>query len=143
MPIEYEYSDEKPPEYILLDDGKYIVAVKAYKIGMSQARNTKIDLECEVEGHDGAIVYETLVFTDKSKWRVDSFIRSIFAARGKNPPGKGEKLNFDDDLLLTARGVVELGQEPWTGRDGKERKKNKIVNWLPEKTEIDGEETPF
>ena len=86
------YTYEEPVEgssHVLLPAGEYpFRVVEVNEVAYSRATNNPyIPVKIEVDGGPlgTATCYENLVFTQKAKWKIDSFLKSIW---GKAEPGR-------------------------------------------------------
>jgi len=126
MGIEYVYNNLPPPERKVLENGDYSFTVVDWtrKVAKSSG-NEMIELQMEFDG--GGKAYENIVFADKAHWKIDQFLRCIFCTK---PLAPGQKMNFDDEILAGARGKATVIKTSFTGRDGKEKFKNEIAEFL-------------
>ena len=126
MGIEYTYNNVAPPERIVREAGEYSFTVVDWtrKVAKSSG-NEMIELQLEIDG--GGKAFENLVFTKKAHWKLDQFLNSIFATK---PLAKGQKLVFDDEILTGSRGRATFIKTNFTGRDGQEKFKNEIAEFL-------------
>jgi hypothetical protein len=126
MAIKYTYNNVAPPERIVRESGEYSFTVVDWtrKVAKSSG-NEMIELQMEIDG--GGKAYENLVFAKKAHWKLDQFLNSIFATK---PLTKGQDLTFDEEILTGARGRATFIKANFTGRDGKEKFKNEVAEFL-------------
>lgn len=130
MPV-YTYRDSAPRKPYE-EPGEYKVTVENFEFGIASGSGNAI-LKLVLRTEAGALVYDNLVFTDKSFWKIDHALKAFLPSKGFTAPGKNESfdLNFDyaQDRLLGASGWVLLSKSTTPG--GKIR--NEVESYLPPK----------
>ena len=76
---------------------------------------------------NGAHVFDNLVFTDKSAWKIDTFLKST----GHAPEAKGEEINLDVETMIGWRAWLNIGLEDDRLNEG--QKHNKILQYITNK----------
>jgi len=122
----YTASEPKRAAVYYVEPGKYRVKVVNAVEKTSQNNNPMIKLDVQVllpDGTDGPEIWEYLVFTAKSSWKIDQFLASI-----GRPVIPGEEVNVDCEDIVGEVGVALVGDEP--GSTNPDHKFNKIERWL-------------
>lgn len=107
----------------LLEPGEYDLRVIDAKETMSKAGNEMIELTCRVQfadGSDGPKIFDNLVFSEKTMWRVDQFV----AACGKHP-GQGKNFDLYPSLMFGWTCRARLKVEEYNGKQ-----RNKVEEYL-------------
>ncbi len=139
-PSNYTYEEPEDRSHVLLPKGSYqfsIVRIDA--IENSKNGNPMMPIQIEVEGPNGAIalVYDRLVFTEKTKWKIDQFMKSICSGTLQS----GRRMSFTDPKtikwMLAQKGWVKLGVEMAQGKT-KDYERNCIEAYLPEAPKMVG-----
>lgn len=107
-----------------LPAGKYTATVMNSEEKTSKSGNEMIELRLEISGDDieegkGPIVYDNLVFTENSAWRIDQFRSAL----GEDIV-EGAEVEVEPDDLLDARVSVTLSVDEYEGK-----KRNKVVQY--------------
>lgn len=102
----------------ILPDGEYPFSVKACKLKTSSNGNEMFELILEFPMN--CTVFDNLVFTDSSAWKIDQFRESIGHLI---IPGK---INLNASDFIGQRGKAVLRIETWEGK-----KRNKIEAYVP------------
>lgn len=136
MPV-YQFQDSENIPAVV-EAGDYVIRVTETKFGLSQAGNAKVDLTLQIE-KTGTILYDTLTFTDKAFWRIDTFLKSCGVKLAK-----GQGVEFDPDVepgpgevfipLVGLRGWATLFVDEYPKDSG--RKKNKVLMWITNKEKL-------
>jgi hypothetical protein len=127
----FKYDDT--PRKAYEEPGEYLVTVESAEWKVSPQGNTMIKVTLRTEG--GALVFDNLVFSEKSFWKPSQAFACFFPSKGKKLPAKGEDFQYDerqdwlDEYLLGGRGYVLLSQGKTT--TGKTR--NEVDSYLPPK----------
>jgi hypothetical protein len=126
------YTYEEPVEggpRILLPPGEYpFRVVEVNDVEYSRATNNPyIPIKLEFDGPGGvSTCYENLVFTEKAKWKIDSFLKSIW---GKADSGR--RIDWTDakfiGWLVGRTGVAKLRVAPVKGKD---YERNEVESFL-------------
>ena len=120
------YTTDEPKEGgggFLVPEGEYTLKVIDAEEGFSQAGNEMLKPVFRVlfeDGSEGPKVYENLVFSEKTKWRVDQFV----AACGKHP-GKGVKFDLFPAMIFGWTCRAKLKIETYNGKD-----RNKVAEFI-------------
>ena len=99
----YDGEDNRP-DYIAA--GEYTATVIDAKEGKSQAGNEKIQLTWQTDKPKWK-VWDTLVFTKNSKWKVDAFLVAVGMA-----PAKGKEVDITPESITGARAYVQIAVDP-------------------------------
>jgi len=102
--VKYMYGegDNKPD---IMEAGDYPATIQSAEEKISSNNNNMIELVWELE--NGCTILDYLVFTPKTKDKVDSFIKSIGIA-----PEKGAEMNIVAEALEGKRAYINVGIEP-------------------------------
>jgi hypothetical protein len=120
------YTTDEPKEgggAFAVPEGEYLIKVIDADEGISQAGNEMIKPVFRVifeDGTEGPKVYENLVFSEKTKWRVDQFV----AACGKHP-GKGVQFDLFPSMIFGWTCRAKLKIETYNGKD-----RNKVESFI-------------
>jgi len=105
-----------------VEPGIYPATIKSAEEKVSKNGNDMIDITWELE--NSLWVYDHLVFTTKTGFKVDTFLKAI----GKTPPkGVGAEVEIVADELVGLRAFIELGIEPAEGPYDERNKVNRYV----------------
>lgn len=116
----YTYAEpEEGGNRILLPKGEYPFRVaEVNDVEYARATNNPyIPIRLEVTGEEGtAKVYENLVFTEKAKWKIDSFLKAIW---GKAEEGKRIDWTSPEFIqwLIGRTGRCKVKVAPVKGKD--------------------------
>lgn len=128
---QYSY-DRSQPRKPFEEPGEYVCTVEEFEFAFAQSSGNEL-LKLKLRTSGGALVYDNLVFTAKSKWKIDDCLACFLPSKGKRPPAEHE--NFDmnhdwaNDNLLGATGLVFLSKG--TTPNGKVR--NEVQAYMPPK----------
>jgi hypothetical protein len=118
--------------------GDYVLEVVGYEVKYTQKGEDMIKLKLR-EIESGVTVFENLVFSEKSAWKIDTFVTAAGLA------GKvGEEVDFSEEFLKTrvlgARCWAKVGDNP----DKNDPKKiyNKVVQFCVDKQVPERAPTP-
>lgn len=103
--------------------GDYTLRVLEAKEDTSKNGNDMIKLSLAVvkeDGTSGVRLFDYLVFTDASRWKIDSFLM----AAGKHP-GEGKSLDLDTDAMIGWECEATLAIDKHEGKES-----NKIAAYL-------------
>ena len=103
--------------------GDYQLRVLEAVEDTSKSGNEMIKLKFRIlkdDGSDGPILYDYLVFTESSFWKIDHFLKSC----GQHP-GENEKIELDPDEMIDWLCDATLTVEEYDGR-----KSNKVIAYL-------------
>lgn len=106
-----------------VEPGDYKLRVAEAKEDTSKSGNDMIKLTLRVikdDGTDGSMLFDYLVFTESSRWKVDAFLQSC----GKHP-GDGQSLDIDVDDMIGWECEATLAVEEFDGK-----KSNKVVSYI-------------
>ena len=123
---------EDSREFILLPEGVYRFQVQKCEKTIYTGNSDKIGNGCpmakvglQVFSPQGNTSIEDNIYLKKSmEWKISSFFRSL----GFKEHGKGYKMAWDK--VIGAEGVCKVKVDSWIGRDGAEKKSNKIESYL-------------
>ncbi|WP_038168498.1 DUF669 domain-containing protein [Verrucomicrobium sp. BvORR106] len=121
--------EDRPIRIQLVKSGEYDLKVLDSSESQSSNGNDMIELKFEVilEGDTpGPIIYDNLVFTENSAWKIDQFRRAI----GENVV-EGEEVEVDADVFLGKRFRAFLKQEK--DRNDSSIKRNRVGSYLEPK----------
>jgi len=122
MGIKHTYSGEDQ-KFDVLDAGTYPATIIEAIEKVSKNGNDMIEIVFEVEG--GHRIYDYLVFTEKTAFKVDAFL----SATGKAPE-KGKEVEIVADELVGVELSIEVEVEPASGPYDA---KNKVVRYVSSK----------
>ena len=121
--------DGKP--FVVLPDGEYPFTVtefqrKRYNGSAKLPPCNEADISIAVHGSDGQDAYITDRFylVSKSQWKLAEFFRSVGLKK------HGERMKPDWNNLVGLTGRVRIKVDTYLDKDEKERKNNKVVNYL-------------
>lgn len=103
--------------------GEYKVKVIEAKDDTSKSGNDMIKLKLRVilpDGSNGPSLFDYLVFTTSSSWKVDAFLKSTDAH-----PGDGKEIDVKAEELIGLEGSAKLLVETY-----KDQKQNKVETYL-------------
>ena len=87
----------------------------------TMSKNGHDMIELKLKTHEGALVYDFLVFTPNAFWKIDAFRAAT-----------GETVTADQEVDLTADDLIgRLGRVRLVVEEYNGRKRNKVVAWLP------------
>lgn len=113
---------------MMVPPGEYVVECVGYEFGLSRQGNETLSLTLRQEP-DGAIVYDTLTFTQNAAWKIDTALKCLLPSKGIPKLPKGKEIDITEDFcakyLLNARGRVDLIIEEYNGKE-----KNKVQSYL-------------
>lgn len=126
---EFGWDDEiekDSDEWVLLPEGDYDFTVTAFERGRHQGSDklppcNKAILTLKVEGPEGTTTITHNLFLHS---KTESMLSAFFCAIGQKK--HGEKLRMNWQTVIGARGRCKVYVDKWTGRDGEEKKSNKI-----------------
>lgn len=96
--------EDNRPDYIAA--GMYSATVVDAIEGISQAGNDKIQITWEIDKPKWK-VWDTLVFTKNSRWKVDAFLVAVGMA-----PAKGKEVDITPETVIGARAYVQIAVDP-------------------------------
>ena len=117
--IKHTYSGEDQ-KFDVLDAGTYPATIIEAIEKVSKNGNDMIEIVFETEG--GHRIYDYLVFTDKTGYKVDAFLSAIGKA-----PEKGQEVELVADELVGVELSIEVEIEP---ADGPYDAKNKVSQYV-------------
>jgi len=125
------YTYEEPTQHVLFEEGEYpFTILEINEVEYSKGTGNPyipIKLEFKDEGGRTTTVYENLVFTEKAKWKIDSFLKCVWPSAEE-----GKRIGWRDAAFLAwlkkLKGVAKLGVEPV---QGKAYDRNKVLEFLP------------
>lgn len=111
----------------LVDPGEYMAEIIGFEFGYSRSGNETLTLVLRQEP-DGVIVFDTLTFTEKAFWRIDTMLKCFLPSKGIGKLDKGKTFDinekFCERFLLNARGPVKLIKEEYPV--GTDKWKNRV-----------------
>jgi len=135
----YQFGDSENRKSEIIPEGNYILEVVGVEFGLTRERgDDKMELELKVDGKDCRI-YETLTFTPKVEWKIDTFVKSCNLLIDGRSPKKGEAIDFSEELVIGLRGWATVFVDEYTPKnsaDGKKKKINKVRTWLTDKEKL-------
>lgn len=123
MAIQFKAGTPKQGGEFFVEPGEYDLRVIEAKQDTSKAGSDMIKLKLRVlkeDGSEGPALFDYLVFTGSSFWKVDSFLKSC----GQHP-GEGSELDLDPDEMIGWECHASLKVEMYEGN-----KNNKIASYL-------------
>ena len=100
--------------------GDYTVEVLEAEESVSKNGNDMIELKLRVQP-EGPVLFDALVFTPKAFWKIDAFRAAT-----------GETVAPEEDVVITpGRLVGRTGRARLGVEEYDQRKRNKVVAWLP------------
>jgi len=122
MPITHTFNDlDARPDKV--EPGVYPAIIIKAEEKVSKQGNDMIDIVWELENK--LWIFDHLVFTPKTGFKVDTFLKSIGKA-----PTKGEDVEIVADELVGCRAFIELGIEP---ANGPYDERNRIDHYVTDK----------
>lgn len=122
MSISFRTSRIETSEFHV-EPGDYRLRVLEASEDTSKSGNDLIKLKFRVikdDGTDGPIIYDYLVFTDSSFWKINHFLKSC----GQHP-GENEQVDLDPDEMIDWICEATLKLEEYDGK-----KTNKVAAYL-------------
>jgi len=114
--------------------GDYILEVVACEFGIKrESGDERMDLKLQVEGRDN-IIYETLTFTEKAAWKIDTFVKSTNLLIDGKPPAPNQEIQFEESMLVGLRGWATIYIDEYPAGSGKRR--NKVRVWITNKEKL-------
>lgn len=130
----YQFQDRENKVFELLPAGDYALQVVGYEQSISKGAKTS---GCEMveltlrDPKSGCEINEKLLFSEKTEWRIDAFLKSCNAA-----PKKGNDVEFSEDLVLGLQGWAAVRVEEYKKQDGTIGKSNKVAIWYTDKAKL-------
>lgn len=103
--------------------GDYKLKVIEAEEDTSKAGNDMIKLKLRIiksDGGDGPALFDYLVFSESSLWRVDAFLKSC-----DQHPGEGVKVDIDPTAIIGWECEAKLAVDDYDGK-----KSNKVAAYL-------------
>ena len=119
MGIKHTYSGEDQ-KFDVLDAGTYPATIIEAIEKVSKNGNDMIEIVFETEG--GHRIYDYLVFTEKTAFKVDAFLSAIGKA-----PEKGQEVELVADELVGVELNIEVEIEP---ANGPYEAKNRVAQYV-------------
>jgi hypothetical protein len=110
-----------------VEPGDYKLRVLEAIEDTSKSGNDMLKLKLRIvlpDGSDGPALFDYLVFTETSFWKIDHFLKSC----GRHP-GEGAAVNIDADTLIGWECEASLKVETYEGQ-----KSNKVAAYLWDET---------
>jgi len=121
MPINYTAGAPRTNNYPILPAGEYPFRVLDASEALSKSGNKMIKLK--IAAGDGKtadiVLFDYLVFTESSVWKVDAFLKSC----GMHP-GEGKEATIKADEFIGWEGRVKVVVEDYNGD-----KQNKVASY--------------
>lgn len=136
----YTYQD-RDNNIMSVPEGDYVFGVAAAEMRLSKQGNDMIELRLRLLGpfedgkmaEKGPLVYDYLVFGEKSEWKIDVFLKAIQKA-----PSKGAEVDITDDWLKRevtgALGWAHFSLEEYNGK-----KNNKVAFYISKRSANQGD----
>lgn len=119
-----KYTAGKPEnKTFIVPPGDYKLKVIAAKDDTSKTGNDMIELQLRIihdDGSNGPSLFDYLVFTQSSFWKVDAFLKSA-----DKHPGEGQSVNVNADDLIGYEVRATLKVEKYDGKES-----NKVAAYL-------------
>jgi hypothetical protein len=112
--------------------GKYPATIVAATEGLSKAGNTKIDIQWKLVGgkYDGRIVFDSLVFTPQTLFRVKGTLVQLgFPKNFKGNVGPQDLIGKSAEILLEIEASTQIDED--SGEPYPPRNRVKKVKALP------------
>ena len=122
MAIQFKTGKPNPSEFYV-EPGDYRLRVIEANEDTSKGGNDMIKLKLRVlkpDGDEGPALFDYLVFTDTSFWKIDHFLKSC-----AQHPGEGENVEIDPDQIIGWECQAALKVEAYEGQ-----KSNKVAAYL-------------
>ncbi len=122
MSIQFKTGKPEQAEFFV-EPGDYRLRVIEATEDTSKSGNDMIKLKLRImhdDGAEGPVMYDYLVFTDTSYWKIDHFLKSC----GQHP-GENEELYLDCDEMIGWECEASLKVETFEGQ-----KSNKVQAYL-------------
>jgi hypothetical protein len=132
--------------FAIIPPGEYIVRVKKADDRVSKGDKTRgadtIELTLVVET-TGSVIYESLLFHEKTAWRVTNALIALNFQVGGKLIVENQKFKVEGRDLLGLRGWAIIETDVY-----KEKKRNRIAVWPTDKPKLDrmiieGDDIPF
>lgn len=122
MPISYTAGKPEERKFTVLPAGEYNFRVLDAEEKRSKTGNDMIEVKLDVfKGEESAIVYDYLVFAEKSKWKVDHFLKCVGLL-----PEEGTNVDISGNDLIGHQGRVKLR----IGKTDKNNDRNEVDAYL-------------
>jgi len=130
----YKFTNQDNKIFEPVTPGDYIVEVTKCEFGITKDRgDDKMDLTLRIEGKD-TLLFETLTFTEKSAWKVDTFVKSCNLLVDGHKPAPNQEIEFSENMVVGLRGWATLFIDEYPAGSGK--KKNKVKLWITNKEKL-------
>lgn len=139
----YKFGDQENKTFEVVEDGDYILEVIACEFGVTKSKgDEKMELQLQVEGRD-AKFYETLTFTEKAAWKIDTFVKSCNLLIDGKPPKKDQPIEFTETMVVGLRGWATVKKEQRSKLDASGREvpvpgefRNVVKVWITNKPKL-------
>jgi hypothetical protein len=114
MPITFKAGNPESKTFTV-PAGDYTLRVIEAKEDTSKSGNDMIKLSLAVvkeDGTNGVRLFDYLVFTEASRWKVDAFLQAC----GKHP-GEGKSLDLDCDAMIGWEAEATLAIDKHEGKE--------------------------
>src|SRR5436190_22241802 len=121
--MKYTAGTPTAPQDFFVAPGDYAFRVIEASEEKSQSGNDMIKLKLrpiKKDGTDGPALFDYLVFSKTSHWKIDAFLKSC----GKHP-GDGVEADLDTDDMIGWEGEATLSVDTYDGK-----KSNKVAAYL-------------
>lgn len=133
----YKFTNQDNKIFEPVPPGDYIVEVVKCDEGIvtsgASSGSDKMDLLLKVEGRDQSL-FETLTFTEKASWKIDTFVRSCNLLVDGKQPVPNQVIEFTENMVIGLRGWVTIFIDEYPAGSGK--KKNKVKLWITNKEKL-------
>lgn len=114
--------------------GDFIVEVVGCEFGVTKDRgDDKMELMVIPDGSTVQI-YETLTFTEKTAWKIDTFVKSANLLIDGKPPVLNQPIEFTEPMVVGLRAWVTLYADEYPV--GSKKFRNKIRVWITNKEKL-------
>lgn len=118
--------EKESPEFILLQEGDYEFTVTKFERARHNGSEklppcNKAIVYLSIETHEGISIIQHQLFLHSI---TESMLSAFFTAIGQKK--KGEKMTMNWNTVVGSKGRCRVYIDTWTGRDGEEKKSNKV-----------------
>lgn len=136
----YKFGDEEAKVWELLPQGDYVAEVIKCEFGLQTGSGVtrgseNMELSLAIDGRN-ATVRETLIFHEKTLWKIDTFVKSFNLLVDGRAPVKGVPIEFTEPMVVGLRGHVSLKIEDYKKVDGTPAKSNKVAVFITNKERL-------
>lgn len=99
------------------------------------AGDDKMELTIRADGSEIEML-ETFTFSEKSAWKIDTFVKSTNLLINGNPPALNENIEFTEPMVVGLRGWGTVGVQEYEAKDKSKKLKNKVKTWITNKEKL-------